>query len=191
MARFTGSLSTLAPTLLLAVASCSGDALIREFNVTPIAEATVIHPQSGVMVQAGADGSLAPVTFPYAGVPVRLVLDGSGSRDPDGEIREYRWLSGTRAAADAGVPLAGARRLAAGAEAGWPADDAMATVELGPGVWAFTLWVRDDDDAWSNPDTIRVVIGAATPAGDAGAALAAPLMDGGIRAALLGMDSGS
>lgn len=191
MATFMHSALRLSALLLVPVAGCSGDALVREFNVTPIAEATVIHPQSGAMVQAGADGSLAPVTFPYEGVPVRLVLDGSGSRDPDGELREYRWLSGTRAPADAGVTPLGARRVAAGADAGWPADEVMATVELGPGVWTFTLWVRDDDQAWSDPDSIRVVIGASptTPASAAGALGAA--MDGGIRTATLGMDSGT
>jgi hypothetical protein len=145
-------------TLTLGSLGCADEAIIRDFNDLPIAVATVVDPVTGTTLDVGPDGGLAPVTFPYAGSPVRIVLDARGSRDPDGEITTYRWLSGTRTP-DAGVP---ARLIPIAQAPEWPADEAMPVVDLGPGLWTFTLWVRDQRGAWSVPDTIRVVIGSAT-----------------------------
>jgi len=158
---------------------CSDEALIREFNDVPLAVATVYDPISGATLDVAPDGGLAPLTFPYAGAPVRIILDARGSRDPDGQITSYRWLSGTRTP-DGGVP---GRLVPAGQPVDWPADEVMPAVELGPGLWTFTLWVRDERDAWSVPDTLRVVIGSpvAARADDAGTA---PL-------GLSGMDAGA
>ncbi|HKP60045.1 MAG TPA: hypothetical protein VJV78_25145, partial [Polyangiales bacterium] len=32
----------------------------------------------------------------YAGQPLKVTLTGTGSKDPDGQIMKYRWLSGKR-----------------------------------------------------------------------------------------------
>ena len=177
--RIPQRLTFLGVLLGSALLGCNDDALIADYNDLPIAEAQVVHPQTGAIVQMQLDGSLAPVTFPYSGAPVRIVLTAQNSRDPDGTIEEYRWLSGNRVP-DAGVPRPPLRRVPEGVDTAWPADEAMTTVDLGPGLWAFSLWVRDDNGAWSAPDTIRVIIGSATsPSGDAGT-VAAAAMDGGI-----------
>lgn len=164
------------------LSACADEAIIQEFNDLPVALATVFDPATGATLDVAPDGGLLPVTFPYAGTPVRIVLDARGSRDPDGRITNYRWLSGTRTP-DAGVP---ARQVPAGQPPEWPGDEVMPTVDLGPGSWTFTLWVRDDRGAWSVPDTIRVVIGSSTAArpADAGTtALGLLGMDAGVRAA--------
>jgi hypothetical protein len=189
--RRTASLHALLLSVSL-LGACGEDASLKSENQAPLAEAMLVHPQSGMTVQAEPDGSLSPVTFPYSGSPVRITLDGRNSRDPDGEVREYRWLSATRTP-DAGVvivpPL---RRVPDGQVPEWPSDEATSNVEVGPGVWAFSLWVRDDEGAWSRPDTIRFVVGspaASAMPSDAGTSAPA-VMDGGIRSAVLGMDGG-
>jgi hypothetical protein len=169
--------------LVCILSACADEAIIREFNDLPVAVATVFDPATGATLDVAPDGGLAPVTFPYAGTPVRIVLDARGSRDPDGHITSYRWLSGTRTP-DAGVP---ARLVPPGQPSDWPGDEVMPAVDLGPGLWTFSLWVRDERDAWSVPDTIRVVIGsvAAPRPADAGStALGLLGMDAGVRAAL-------
>jgi hypothetical protein len=161
---------------------CADEAIIQRFNDLPLAVATVFDPATGGSLDVAADGGLAPVTFPYAGAPVRIVLDARGSHDPDGQITSYRWLSGTRTP-DAGVP---ARAVPSGQTLDWPADEVMPAVDLGPGLYTFTLWVRDERGAWSLPDTIRVVIGstmAARPADAGTTALGLSGMDAGVRVA--------
>ena len=82
--RLTASGVLLASVLF----GCNDDALIGDYNDLPIAEAQVVHPETGAIVQMQLDGSLAPVTFPYSGTPVRVVLTAQNSRDPDGTIEE-------------------------------------------------------------------------------------------------------
>lgn len=169
--------------LVCLFSACADVGSIQDFNDLPVAVATVFDPATGATLDVALDGGLAPVTFPYTGTPVRIVLDARGSRDPDGRITSYRWLSGTRTP-DAGVP---ARQVPAGQSSGWPADEVMPAVDLGPGLWTFTLWVRDAQDAWSVPDTIRVVIGSAStprPADAGTTALGLLGMDAGVRAAV-------
>lgn len=165
---------TLLSTWLLA---CNDDALIRDYNDYPIAVAQVVRPGTGEIVEPLADGSLAPVTFRAQGGPVRVILRGENSRDPDGELQEYRWLSANRIP-DAGTLMPPLRRVLAGVDSAWPADTANVTLDLEPGTWAFTLWVRDDQNAWSEPDTVRLVI-ESSAASDAGVAALRPSMDGG------------
>ena len=82
-----------------------------------------------------------------------MTLDGSASSDVDGKIVNYRWLSGTLV--DGGTD----RMVAEGQPGNWPEDQGKPKVILGEGVWAFTLWVTDDDGAVSVSDSIGVVIG--------------------------------
>lgn len=180
--------SISACTLCFAI-GCSSDPLIDSPNEAPIADAKVIV--NGMAMEQARDGSIAALTFPFTGAPVMVTLDGTGSRDPDGEIVSYRWLSGTRIpdagaprpwTPDAGVPAPFWRVPAAGGERPWPAPVAAPSVELGEGAWAFTLWVADDDGAWSSSDTIRFTIGRAGGA----------TSDGGVlRATLLSLDGGA
>ena len=81
---------------------------------------------------------------------------------------------------DAGITRPPLRRTPEGADSAWPADEAMTSVELGPGLWAFSLWVRDNKGAWSAPDTIRLIIGSAPSSADAGTLAPMGTMDGGI-----------
>ena len=64
-----------------------------------------------------------------------VILDGSGSSDPDGSIIEYNWT---------GMPD--------------PADVVSPSVTLGAGTHVFTLVVIDDDAASSAADTVTVVV---------------------------------
>lgn len=94
-------------------------------------------------------------TFPYAGSPVAVTLDGSRSDDPDGEIVRYHWLSGNRG--DGGAGRGGPD----------PEDVVSPNVLLGEGLWTFVLYVTDNDEGVSEPATVTIRIGAAP--GDAGA----------------------
>jgi PKD repeat protein len=49
-----------------------------------------------------------------------------------------------------------------GAPKGWPADEANPTVNItAAGIYAFNLWVTDDDGSVSEPDTIKFTVGSA------------------------------
>jgi hypothetical protein len=86
----------------------------------------------------------------YDGAPVRVRLDGSRSKDSDGKIVKYQWLSADRMA-DAGT-------LGREGEVD-PADTVRPTVELDEGTHAFTLWVTDDHGATSTPDSVTIRVG--------------------------------
>jgi hypothetical protein len=94
---------------------------------------------------AGPDQQLA-----YDGTPVRVRLDGSRSKDSDGTIVKYHWLSGDR------IPDAG---LLGRADEVDPADSARPTIELEEGTHSFTLWVTDDRGTTSTPDSVTIRIG--------------------------------
>jgi hypothetical protein len=87
---------------------------------------------------------------PYDGMPVSVRLDGSGSKDPDGKIVTYRWLSGER------IPDAGPPGRTDEID---PADIARPTVELDRGTHVFTLWVTDDRGTTSTPDSVTIRVG--------------------------------
>ena len=71
-----------------------------------------------------------------------VVLDGSGSHDPDGFITNYTWICTSHA-----VPL------------DYPGSPSAPTfVPLEPGLYVFTLWVMDNDGFTSNPDQLNVTI---------------------------------
>ena len=49
-----------------------------------------------------------------------------------------------------------------GAPPNWPGDSVSPQVELGEGIWSFTLWVVDNEGAISAPSTITVTVGMVT-----------------------------
>jgi hypothetical protein len=145
---------------LALLASCVQDPLIPEFNAPPVAVARVISAK-GESIDEMTDE--AGLVFAFSGSPVTITLDGSGSSDPNGMIKQYRWLSGTLTP-DAGAAQPAKRLVPAGAAADWPADEQQPQVQLGEGVWTFTLWVVDDQGSVSDPDTIRITVGSSAAA---------------------------
>ncbi len=93
-------------------------------NQPPVADA---GPDQQVQLQAGQ-------------AEVTVVLDGTGSTDPDGSVAAYQWT---------GSPD--------------PDDSARPSVVLGPGTYTFTLVVTDDRGASSAPDEVTVTV---EPAGN-------------------------
>ena len=63
---------------------CQPNLAVPKGNRVPTADARVL----------GKEGQ--NVTVDYMGAPVKITLDGSFSKDPDGPIKKYRWLSGKR-----------------------------------------------------------------------------------------------
>jgi hypothetical protein len=140
---------------LAILVGCAQDPLIPAFNAIPIADAKVID-EKGDSVDEKTDG--AKLTFAFSGTPITVTLDGSASSDANGKIEKYRWLSGTLGP-DAG-PMQPVKRLVPNGQGpDWPADEKQPKVELGEGVWTFTLWVTDDQGAVSDPDSIRITVG--------------------------------
>lgn len=84
---------------------------------------------------------------------VTVTLDGRGSSDSDGEIVMYQWLSADNVGGDAGVER--------GVD---PDDEATTTITLGPGVWTFSLYVKDNEGAVSDADKVVITVGDQTAA---------------------------
>jgi len=130
-------------TLTLAVRDTDGDwsPSVDELLIT------VLKPNDPPVADAGPDQSVR------VGDPV--TLDGSDSRDPDGEILEYEWTCTSHQ-----VTLS---------------DPSSASPTFTPdtaGIYNFRLRVRDDNDTWSDPDTMNVTVSEAgvnlPPTADAG-----------------------
>jgi hypothetical protein len=152
----------LSLTLLCAAlgGACADNLQIEVTNLKPSARARVL-----------GNDSLNP-SFVLSGATLELTLDGTGSSDPDGTIRTYRWASATPQsefapaasatdADDAGVTdLSSHRRwVPSGAAPDWPEDIAQPMLTLpAAGNYAFTLWVIDDDGLVSDPSTLNVVV---------------------------------
>lgn len=85
--------------------------------------------------------------FDFTGSDVAVTLDGSLSTDADGRIVTYRWLSGDIQDGGMGRPDVD------------PADEESPTLMLGAGTWRFTLFVIDEDDGVSEPDTVTIQVG--------------------------------
>jgi hypothetical protein len=154
----------LALGLTAVASSCREDPLIKPANQIPIADARVIR--DGKSINERTNGPAA-LTYPFTGTPVTITLDASNSYDPDGTIATYRWLSGTLAGDggteggtpppnDAGVAH---RSTPPGEAPNWPGAVIKPQVELGEGIWSFTLWVIDDGGEISQPDTVKITIG--------------------------------
>jgi len=85
----------------------------------------------------------------FTGEPIAVELDATKSRDLDGKLDGYLWRP-VMLTGDAGMDMV---------EVVDPDDEAKPEVELGRGTHHFTLWVRDDDGALSEPDTVTIKIG--------------------------------
>jgi hypothetical protein len=90
---------------LLALA-CQPNLGVPEGNRTPTADARVL----------GMEGLNA--TVDYMGMPVKVTLDASFSKDLDGTIKQYRWLSGKRKPGTGAAGSGGAAAGSGGAAAG-------------------------------------------------------------------------
>ena len=115
--------------------------------LSPVVAMLIVVPLSlgGCLIDDGIDINQAPTAnagpdqqLAYDGTPVRVRLDGSHSKDPDGKIAAYRWLSGER------LPDAGPPGRAGEVDRG---HTARPTVELEAGTHVFTLWVTDNHGA--------------------------------------------
>ena len=131
-------------------------------------EGGLLVPDRGLVPRADAriqGHEEKAVTIAYEGEAVTLTLDASHSKDPDGRIAKFRWLSATRTTPGSpeNAPAAGSgarsqRSVPDGAEPSWPDDVEQPQVTLEEGSHAFTLWVIDDRGLVSAPDTIRIDI---------------------------------
>jgi hypothetical protein len=147
--------------LLALVPQCHQDLSVNSANQPPVADARIIR--NGQSVNGQGDGGAALLTFPFKGTPVSVTLDASQSHDPDGTITAYQWLSGTPPP-EGGAELpneAGVlhRSVPPGAPPNWPGTSVSPKVDLGEGIWSFTLWVTDNDGAISAPSTITITVG--------------------------------
>jgi hypothetical protein len=150
-------------TLTGAVLGCHTDLAILPANQIPVADARVLR--NGESFNARIDGGAAELKFDFAGSPVMVTLDGTHSYDPDGTIVAYQWLSATLASSDGGAPQPSdggtmLRFIPDGAPPNWPGTSSQPQVELGQGIWSFSLWVIDNQGAISQPDTIKITVGA-------------------------------
>lgn len=142
-------------SLMISLAALGGacaDNLLIKNSLKPVAAARVL-----------GDTNVRP-SIPFTGAPMELTLDGTGSSDPDGSIRVYRWASATPQQRttldeDAGADalLMHRRWVPDGSEADWPEDIAQPQVTLpAAGSYGFTLWVIDDQGLVSDPSTLIV-----------------------------------
>lgn len=129
--------------MAFAAVACGQNAAIETPNQIPIAN-------------AGSDR-----VIPFDGQPVAVTLDGSASMDPDGMIDEFRWLSGSKAEAAAAMTPGVHRKVPDDAPEGqaWPRDVERPEVMLPRGEWLFSLWVKDDMGAWSDPALVKISVG--------------------------------
>ncbi|HKU37040.1 MAG TPA: hypothetical protein VJR89_02800 [Polyangiales bacterium] len=98
---------------LLAAIGCEPTLGIPRGNRVPTAEARVKDMES------------KNVTFDYTGSPVKVTLDGSLSKDTDGKIVKYRWLSARKVGGSgaAGGGAAGGAAAGSGGSMAMPAAD--------------------------------------------------------------------
>jgi hypothetical protein len=148
----------LAPAVVI-TALCLGSAgcrqqLVVESNDPPVADARAVDPATDMPTET-------MIEVAYSGTPVTITLDGSASRDAEGSVARYRWLSST-VDSDAGL----SRVVPAGQTGDWPADTERVDVMLEEGEWVFNLWVVDDEGLVSKPDQITVKVGGADPAAE-------------------------
>jgi hypothetical protein len=119
---------------LVAASGCDPALGVPAGNRPPTADARVL----------GMDGQNAVVD--YKGAPVEITLDGTHSKDPEGPIKVYRWLSGT------GKPGRGGTAGSAAAGRGGTAGSAAAGSSGSAGVAA-----ADEDGGTASGDGNRVV----------------------------------
>ncbi len=151
MAHRNLAVSVSIVALSCAIAACRQQDALVDPNNAPLADARAVDPATGMAMEG-------MIEVAYDGAPVKITLDGTMSRDAEGTVEVYRWLSAT-SDPDAGTT----RAVAAGQAKDWPADTGRVEVSLGPGDWVFNLWVADDEGQYSLPDAITVKVGGADP----------------------------
>ena len=129
------------------VAACADNLEVPETNVTPVAVARVLD-----------DDRIMP-SFSFSGPTLELTLDASQSRDLDGSIASYRWLSATQLQDSDAGPVDPKRWVPEGERADWPEDVQQPIVRLpAPGTYSFSLWVTDDGGRVSDPSTLTIEV---------------------------------
>ncbi|MEN8179440.1 MAG: PKD domain-containing protein, partial [Pseudomonadota bacterium] len=102
---------------------------------TDTTTATINDPTPANAAPTANAGPDQSVTLAIGQSSIDVILDGSGSFDPDGAIASYTWT---------GTPD--------------PADVVSPTISLGVGTYLFTLVLTDDLGMSSNPDTIQIIV---------------------------------
>jgi hypothetical protein len=164
----------------VATEGCDPGVGVPEANRPPMALARVL----------GSEMMGQNVVVDYMGSPKEITLDASGSKDPDGSIKRYRWLSGRKLAGapggaaggggaaasstgsagmaasddDGGIDEVEHRWVPEGAPADWPADEVQPKVTLPEGEFSFVLWVEDNKGVVSQPSNLKVTVRTPLPA---------------------------
>jgi len=140
-------------TVLIGLA-LSGCLRLKVDNKPPIAEIWL----NGAMVSKSGNPA-STVTIPYAGAPVSLVLDGSKSNDPDGQITSFKWqrtdIPAASRWADGGVPPPDSG-LPMFSPTEDPPSGNSASLNLDKGKARYSLWVMDNSGAISAPATVTL-----------------------------------
>ncbi len=122
---------------IIAALAAQDHGLAKDYVWTFTTEGNGIPP----VANAGPDQH---VNLPLGASTVNVMLDGSLSHDPDGNIVTYAWT---------GTPD--------------PGNVVKPTVSIGPGPHVFTLTVTDNDGLVSGPDTVTIFVNV-PPIADAG-----------------------
>jgi len=138
-------------TLLLGTPGCLKDESL-DTNLAPQAQARAFG-RDGKIVDEKSDGGVEDLRFDYDGEPVTVKLDGSGSSDRDGHVIGYRWRS-ANLAPDGGMGVYNGEDGELD-----PKDVERPVLHLEPGNYTFTLWVTDNSNAVSKPDSISLSVG--------------------------------
>lgn len=126
----------LALALACVVCACAQQPSVPDPNSVPTANA---GPDQEVTLSSGT---------------ANVTLDGSGSRDPDGTIKDYRWLSAVKR-----TDGKTGRQVPEGEAPEWPDDVQQPMVTLPRGLWVFSLQVTDDAGLNSVADTVVINVG--------------------------------
>jgi len=140
-------------TVLVGLA-LSGCLRLHIDNKPPMAE---IWLNGAAVAKSGSPA--ATVTIPYAGAPVSLVLDGSKSSDPDGQVTSFKWqrtdIPAASRWADGGVPPPDSG-LPIFSPAEDPPSGNSASLTLDKGKARYSLWVMDNSGTISAPATVTL-----------------------------------
>jgi hypothetical protein len=136
--------------------------------------------------------------IPFDGTSVTMTLDGRMSHDPDGQVVSWVWMRTDVPASVRNSLGAGAAGMAAGAAGasgsgaagggapavkvptftGDPAPGPTAQVTFTEtGKYRYTLWARDNSNAYSTPVSLRFQVGGFTPDPACAAAYTTPKAD--------------
>jgi hypothetical protein len=141
---------------LAAAVALSGCLRLKIDNKPPIAEIWF----NGALV-AKSGNPVTTTTIPYAGMPVSVVLDGTKSSDPDGQVTSFKWLRTDIPAAsrwaDGGVPPPDSG-LPVFHSTDDPPAGTSAQLSLDKGKYRYSLWVMDNGGLISAPATVTLQV---------------------------------